>query len=152
MARGLYLVYGVKRTPWEEITFKLRKKERIGASSSWDSKESACNTGDPGSIPGLGTPWKRGWQPTPVFLSGESYEQGNLVGYSPWGHKESDTNEWLTQLQRKVKQQRGESIRHTLQTYQESTDQRHRKKPCRAVSGVGVWRLSVGLGGWPWGA
>ena len=38
-----------------------------------DSKESACSVGDLGSIPGLGrSPWKRAWQPTPVFLPGES--------------------------------------------------------------------------------
>ena len=34
-------------------------------------------------------PWRREWQPTPVFLPG----QRNLVGYSPWGRKESDTTE-----------------------------------------------------------
>ena len=37
-------------------------------------------------------PWRRAWQPTPVFLSGESLGQRSLVGYSPWGQKESDTN------------------------------------------------------------
>ena len=37
--------------------------------------------------------WRREWQPTPVFLPGESHEQRNLVGYTPWGHKESDTTE-----------------------------------------------------------
>ena len=36
-------------------------------------------------------PWRREWQPTPVFLPGESHGQRSLVGYSPWGHKESDT-------------------------------------------------------------
>ena len=36
-------------------------------------------------------PWRRKWQPTPVFLPGESHGQRSLVGYSPWGHKESDT-------------------------------------------------------------
>ena len=36
------------------------------------------------------------WQPTPVFLPGELYRQRSLVGYSPWGHKESDTTERLT--------------------------------------------------------
>ena len=36
-------------------------------------------------------PWRRKWQPTPVFLPGESYGQRGLVGYSPWGRKESDT-------------------------------------------------------------
>ena len=35
-------------------------------------------------------PWRREWQPTPVFLPGESYGQRRLVGYSPWGLKESD--------------------------------------------------------------
>ena len=36
------------------------------------------------------------WQPTPVFLPGESHGQRSLAGYSPWGHKESDRTEWLT--------------------------------------------------------
>ena len=36
--------------------------------------------------------WRKEWQPTPVFLPGEPYEQ-SLVGYSPWGCKESDTTE-----------------------------------------------------------
>ena len=34
--------------------------------------------------------WSRKWQPTLVFLPGESYGQRNLEGYSSWGHKESD--------------------------------------------------------------
>ena len=38
-------------------------------------------------------PWKRSWQPTPVFLPGESHGQRSLVGYSPWDHKELDTTE-----------------------------------------------------------
>ena len=37
--------------------------------------------------------WKREWQPTPVCLPGEFQGQRNLVGYSPWGHKELDTTE-----------------------------------------------------------
>ena len=36
-------------------------------------------------------PWRRAWQPTPVFLPGESHGQSSLAGYSPWDHKESDT-------------------------------------------------------------
>ena len=40
--------------------------------------------------------WRRKWQPTPAFLPGESHGQRSLVGYSPWGHQESDTTEWLT--------------------------------------------------------
>ena len=63
--------------------------------SWWISrKESACNAGDPGSIPGSGRfPWRRKWPPTPVFLPGEFHGQRSLVGYSPWGCKESDTTE-----------------------------------------------------------
>ena len=40
-------------------------------------------------------PWRRKWQPTPVFLPGESHGQKTLAGHSPWGHKEWDTTERL---------------------------------------------------------
>ena len=43
-------------------------------------------------------PWRRKWQPTPVFLPGESQGQRSLVSYSPWGGKELDMTEWLTLL------------------------------------------------------
>ena len=33
------------------------------------------------------------WQPTPVFLPGKAHGQRNLVGYSPWGHKQSNMTE-----------------------------------------------------------
>ena len=35
-------------------------------------------------------PWRRAWQPTPVFLPGKSHGKRSLTGYSPWGCKESD--------------------------------------------------------------
>ena len=38
-------------------------------------------------------PWRRVWQPTPVFLPGESHGQRSLAGFSPQGRKESDTTE-----------------------------------------------------------
>ena len=48
----------------------------------------------PGFDPWAGEiPWRREWQPTPVFLTRESHGQRSLAGYSPWGHKESDTAE-----------------------------------------------------------
>ena len=60
-------------------------------------KESTCNAGDIGdigSIPGLGRfPWRRAWQPNPVFLPGESYGQRSLAGYSPSSRKETDMTE-----------------------------------------------------------
>ena len=39
--------------------------------------------------------WRRQWQPTPVLLPRESHGWRSLVGCSPWGHKESETTEWL---------------------------------------------------------
>ena len=59
-----------------------------------DGKESACNAGDPGLIPGLGR--SREWLRTPVFLPGELHGQRSLAGCSPWGQKQLDTTEQLT--------------------------------------------------------
>ena len=57
-------------------------------------KNSPANTGDirdAGLIPPPGKiPWRRAWQPIPVFLPGESHGQRSLVGNSPKGCKESD--------------------------------------------------------------
>ena len=62
-----------------------------------DSKESACNEGDPDLISGSGRfTWRREWQPTLVILPGESQGQRSLAGNSRWGHKEWDRTEWLT--------------------------------------------------------
>ena len=44
----------------------------------------------------LGHFWVRKWQPTPVFWPWKSQGQRSLVGYSLWGHKESDTTELTT--------------------------------------------------------
>ena len=38
-------------------------------------------------------PWRRTWQPTPVFLPGEPHGQRSLASNSPWGRTESDTTE-----------------------------------------------------------
>ena len=58
-----------------------------------DGKESACNAGYQGLNPWVGKiPWRREWQPTPVFLPGESRGQR----YSPWGRKKLDTTEQIT--------------------------------------------------------
>ena len=39
------------------------------------------------------SPWRRAWQPTPLFLPSESHGQRSLEGYSPQGCTESDTTE-----------------------------------------------------------
>ena len=59
------------------------------------------NAGDRHKRPGLNPwvgkiPWRRVWQPTPVFLPGNSHRQWSLVGYSLWGHKESDMTDLLS--------------------------------------------------------
>ena len=71
-----------------------------GLSYSWDSKESTCNTGIPGSgrSPDLHAFLRRARQRTLVFLPGESHRQRSLAGYGPWVRKESDMTEWLTVL------------------------------------------------------
>ena len=38
-------------------------------------------------------PWRRKWEPTPVFFPGESHGQRSLAGYSPWDHEELDMTE-----------------------------------------------------------
>ena len=50
--------------------------------------------GRPGFDPWVGKiPWRRTWQPTPVFLPGESHGQRSLARYGPWGSKELDMTE-----------------------------------------------------------
>ena len=84
---------------------------KLGFPCGSAGKESACNVGNLGSIPGLERspgegngyqsrvgkiPWRREWLPTPVELPGEFHGQRNLAGYCPWGYKESDTTEQLS--------------------------------------------------------
>ena len=58
-----------------------------------DSKESACNGEDPGSIPGLGRFPGEGKATHSSILPGESHEHRSLAGYSPRDCKKLDTAE-----------------------------------------------------------
>ena len=61
-----------------------RKEKNQASASDWRL----------GFYPWVGKiPWRRKWQPTPIFLPGESHGQRSLVAYSPRGHKESDMTE-----------------------------------------------------------
>ena len=60
----------VKNTPARQMTQQMQIPPRVGK-----------------------IPWRRKWQPTPVFLPRESHGQRSLAGYSPKVHKESDTTE-----------------------------------------------------------
>ena len=55
-------------------------------------KNLPANAGEEQFDPRVGKiPWRRRWQPTPVFLPGKVHGQRSLAGYSPWVHKESNT-------------------------------------------------------------
>ena len=66
---------------------------RVGFPDGSDCKESACNAGDLGLIPGLGrSPGGGHGNPGESCLE-NPHGQRSLAGYSPWGHKESNTIE-----------------------------------------------------------
>ena len=82
----------LKQTKKKSNIFITGQYFNIGLHWWLSDKESACNTEDAGLIPGWGrSPQRRKQQPTPVFLPGKSHGERSLVGYSPWGHKQSDT-------------------------------------------------------------
>ena len=68
-----------------------------------DGKASACNAGDPGSIPGSGrSPGEGNGNPLQYSCLENSMDVRSLVGYSPWGRKESDMTKrlhfhWITE-------------------------------------------------------
>ena len=83
---------GQYASTWLPLEGKRNHPESFPGDS--DGKEFTCKAGDFGSISGLGRcPGKLKWQPTPVSWPGEFHGQRSLLGYSPWGHKESDMTE-----------------------------------------------------------
>ena len=71
------------KIPWTEEPGGLRSMGSLRVSHNWATSLSLFTF----------THWKRKWQPTPVFLPGESQGQGSLVGCRLWGRTESDTTE-----------------------------------------------------------
>ena len=72
----------------------------VGFPGGSDGKESACNVGDLGSVPGLGRSFGGGHgNPLQYSCLENLHGQRGLMGYSPWGHKESDTTERLSTAQ-----------------------------------------------------
>ena len=69
----------------------------VGFPGGSEGKESACNAGDLGSVPGLGRSLGEGnGYPLQYSPPGKSHGQRSVAGYSPWGCKESDTTKKLT--------------------------------------------------------
>ena len=104
------------RIPWEEDTGRLQSMESQKFGHNWvtthsghssrykykgfplwfSGKEFACQCGTCRFDPCIRKiPWRRKWQPTPVFLPGESHGQRSLAAYSPWNRKESDMPECM---------------------------------------------------------
>ena len=67
--------------------------------------------------------WRRQWQPTPVFLPGESQGRGSLVGCRLWGHTELDTTEVTWQQRPQQQQQQQLSYYFSCMLCQEDTMQ-----------------------------
>ena len=73
--------------PWAEETGRLQSMGSLGVRHDWTTSLSLFTF----------MHWRRKWQPTPVFLPGESQGQGSLVGCRLWGHTEFWTRlKWLS--------------------------------------------------------
>ena len=71
------------KLPWMEEPGRLQSRGSLTVGHDWATSLSLFTF----------MHWRRKWQPTPVFLPGESQGQGSLVGCRLWGHTESDTTE-----------------------------------------------------------
>ena len=71
------------KNPWMEEPGRLQSMGSLRVGHDWVSSLSICTF----------MHWRRKWQPTPVFLPGESQRRGRLVGCCLWGRTESDTTE-----------------------------------------------------------
>ena len=71
------------RIPWTEESGRLQSAGSLRVGHDWATSLSLF----------IFMHWRRKWQPTPVFLPGESQGRGSLVGCRLWGRTESDTTE-----------------------------------------------------------
>ena len=113
LTRLLCFFFSVQKICWVDV----KGRSNLAPSSEWgwgSSQRVMC--GFPGGASGKKKPscqcrrrqrlgfnlwvrkisWNGKWQPTPVFLPRKFHGQSALVGYSPWGHKESDMTEQLS--------------------------------------------------------
>jgi len=73
------------KIPWAEEPVRLQSMESLRVRYDWATSLSLFTF----------MHWRRKWQPTPVFLPGESQGRGSLVGCCLWGHRESRLK-WLS--------------------------------------------------------
>ena len=108
---GFFFPLAALATHSNTLAWKLPWTEEPGRLQSMGSRRVECDWATSLSLFTF-MPWRRKWQPTPVFLPGESQGRGSLVGCHPWGHTESDTTEATEQQQ----QQQGESLLDLIQS------------------------------------
>ena len=83
--------------------------------------------------------WRRQWQPTPVFLPGESQGRGSLVGCRLWGRTESDTTD-ATQQQQQQQSLTGVFVFSLVGAVGRILTKTPRCDPCpRVIPSCGVW-------------
>ena len=92
-------------------------------------------------------PWRRKWQPTPVFLAGKSHGQRSLAGYSPWQAmcKESDTTEQLDNNKQLVKETPESSLASSCGDTVRSPSVNHEENPHQTPS-LFAWSWCLDLG------
>ena len=96
-------------SPKRLSTERQRCNKKIGTPRWLSGKEFACQCERCGFSPWVRKiPWRRKWQPTPVFLPGKSHGQRRLTGYSSWGCKR---------------------VEHDLETKQQTQSEDYRKHP-----------------------
>ena len=74
------------KIPWMEEPGRLQSMTLLRVGQDWATSLSLFTF----------LHWRRKWQPTPVFLPGESQGRGSLVSCRLWGHTESATLKWLS--------------------------------------------------------
>ena len=75
------------KIPWMEEPGRLQSMRSLRVGHNWETSLSLFTF----------LHWRRQWQPTPVFLPGESQGRGSLVGCRLWGHTELETTEVTSQ-------------------------------------------------------
>ena len=87
---------GVRELSIHYLTTEYNLNMKHHEKQPWDGRCRGRRPGLPhrvGNLCTLKIPWRRTWQPTPVFLPGKSHGQRNLVSYRPQGCKESNVTE-----------------------------------------------------------
>ena len=119
------------KIPWTEEPGRLQSMGSLKVGQDWATSLSLFTF----------MHWRRKWQPTPVFLPGESQGQGSLVGCRLWSHTELDTTEVTYQQQ----QQHGLPKRCWFNPSFRKTPL---EKGVAAHSSFLAWRSPMDRGGW----